>query len=208
MRMPWTTDQVKVIPAGVNDRPLVTRILASAFVAEPFAVGLLPRGPIDHRLLRLFARMTFEALRSGGMTYLAYTDGTPVGAALWQPPGTRVRKRTAILGAPTYLRVFGGRLVDAIRSQLAVECQRPTTPHWYLKALGVLPGKQGLGVGSALMRDRLAVADRHHHCAFLETSTDENVRFYQRFGFRVVNRTPTVGTATAMGLWRAPCGRV
>ena len=48
------------------------------------------------------------------------------------------------------------------------------------------PERQGEGIGTALMRDGLARADRDGVAAWLETSIARNAAYYEGFGFRAV----------------------
>ncbi len=58
--------------------------------------------------------------------------------------------------------------------------------HWHLGPIGVLPSHQGRGVGSALMQRFCKEVDACSAKAYLETDLDENVRFYEKFGFKII----------------------
>ncbi len=60
--------------------------------------------------------------------------------------------------------------------------------HWYLATLGVDPTQQGKGIGSRLIKAMLPRIDEQNLPLYLETSTQENVHFYQRFGFNVMEK--------------------
>jgi predicted N-acetyltransferase YhbS len=62
-------------------------------------------------------------------------------------------------------------------------------PHWYLAMLGVDPQWQRQGIGGALMRSVFETADRDSVPCYLEAPTIENMRYYERRGFRVVEET-------------------
>jgi predicted N-acetyltransferase YhbS len=62
----------------------------------------------------------------------------------------------------------------------------PVRQHWHLGPLGVLPAYRGMGIGSELMRIFCKEVDSCSAQAYLETDLDENVRFYQTFGFEVI----------------------
>jgi ribosomal protein S18 acetylase RimI-like enzyme len=62
----------------------------------------------------------------------------------------------------------------------------PTEPHWYLPMIGVVPERQGQGLGSALLRLALARCDADRLPAYLESTNPANVPLYERHGFRVV----------------------
>lgn len=65
----------------------------------------------------------------------------------------------------------------------------PTDPHWHLGPIGVLPTQQGAGIGSQLMQRFCREVDACRACAYLETDLEKNVRFYEKFGFKIVSRS-------------------
>ena len=62
----------------------------------------------------------------------------------------------------------------------------PLEQHWHLGPIGVLPTHQGSGVGSMLMERFCKEVDACFAKAYLETEGDKNVRFYEKFGFKIV----------------------
>ena len=58
--------------------------------------------------------------------------------------------------------------------------------HWYLYVLGVDPSHQGKGHGSSLVRYKLEYIDQQGIPAYLETSLERNVKFYDKHGFQVI----------------------
>jgi ribosomal protein S18 acetylase RimI-like enzyme len=69
----------------------------------------------------------------------------------------------------------------------------PVEQHWHLGPIGVLPNHQGLGVGTILMDRFCKEADACRAKAYLETDFDKNVRFYEKFGFKVVSESDIFG---------------
>ena len=57
--------------------------------------------------------------------------------------------------------------------------------HLYLSTLGVEPSRQGLGLGSALIRPMLERADAEGLPCYLETFQPRNVPLYQKHGFKI-----------------------
>jgi predicted N-acetyltransferase YhbS len=51
--------------------------------------------------------------------------------------------------------------------------------------VGTAPEAQGQGLGSAVLIPGIQEAERAGYPAFLETSSEANVRFYERLGFKV-----------------------
>ena len=74
-----------------------------------------------------------------------------------------------------------------MRYGAGVERVQPTEPHWYLEVLSVRPEHQRQGLGSRLVTPILERADRDHVPCDLETADPDNVAFYRRFGFEVVD---------------------
>ena len=53
--------------------------------------------------------------------------------------------------------------------------------------VGVLPERQGRGIGKKLMTRAWEVVDAHKTPCYLETQNINNVPIYQKFGFEVVS---------------------
>ncbi|MBN6037397.1 N-acetyltransferase [Amycolatopsis sp. 195334CR] len=74
-----------------------------------------------------------------------------------------------------------GMLVDEL-----TEARHPThTAHVYLQCIGVLPSHRGRGLGSALLRDKLARTDAAKLPVYLEASSTRNRALYLRHGFEL-----------------------
>jgi GNAT superfamily N-acetyltransferase len=67
-------------------------------------------------------------------------------------------------------------------------------PHWRLELLGVEPGRQGEGIGSALLAPAHARADLAGERCALETFTSLDVAFYERRGYHVALSGDIPGT--------------
>ena len=65
----------------------------------------------------------------------------------------------------------------------------PLNQHWHLGPIGVLPSIQGIGIGTMLMERFCKEVDACKAEAYLETDVDKNVRFYKKFGFKVVSES-------------------
>ena len=74
-------------------------------------------------------------------------------------------------------------VAHGLRYLLAIEKAHPKEPHWYLMAVGVVPEAQGQGRGAALLEPVLRRCDDERLPAYLEASTADNARLYERLGF-------------------------
>jgi GNAT superfamily N-acetyltransferase len=197
--------EVTVRTAERGDVEALAGLLARAFQDDPVMVWLCPD---DHRLRRLtllyetFLRHFYVRL---GATDVAVGDGVPMGAAVWCPPGTwRVSPLRTLVALPGLLRALGPHLRRGAAYEAAVDPVHPRASHWYLALLGTDPVAQGQGIGSALLRPRLAACDRQGLPAYLESSSERNARLYARWGFEVLQEISLPGGPTERAMWREP----
>jgi GNAT superfamily N-acetyltransferase len=61
-------------------------------------------------------------------------------------------------------------------------------PYIYLLLLGVKTAHRGKGLGGLLLRALMADCDAQGLPIYLETETEENVRMYEHFGFRLIKK--------------------
>ena len=81
---------------------------------------------------------------------------------------------------------------------------RVKVPHWYLMLLGADPAYQRQGAGTALLQPVLAMSDRDGVPAYLETQKPENVPWYHRFGFEVIEEIKVTGAPQMWAMRREP----
>jgi len=190
--------------AGVPDIDAVSSMLARSFDDDPVWRYVLPS----------------ERLRGGGLEayiaiqlrtdYLAFgsvwTTDRLEGAALWAPPGEPMRTGlSAIIPILPLLRYAGARGAwRSIALLSAVEELHPKVPHWYLSVLGTDPPHQRRGIASALMAPALRRCDEGGFGAYLESSKERNLAFYNRHGFEVTNEIARRGAPTVWTMWREP----
>jgi ribosomal protein S18 acetylase RimI-like enzyme len=69
----------------------------------------------------------------------------------------------------------------------------PKESHWHLGPVGVQPGQQGRGIGSAMLERFCAMMDAERALAYLETDSEANARLYEKFGFVTIEVAPILG---------------
>ena len=99
-------------------------------------------------------------------------------------------KSVAVLVRPGPIEMLPGlqdKLSDlhgAAGQRLQIRLPQPPEGTWTLAALGVAPDIQGSGAGTALLQAVLQDADARGRSIALETSSERNLAFYNRHGFR------------------------
>ncbi|MEC3956222.1 GNAT family N-acetyltransferase [Nocardia sp. CDC153] len=171
-----------VLGRGMRDNP----INRAAFAADS--------GRRERALTRFF-RPAVHGLAGRGTVGGALREGRVVGVCGMAPPGrchtTPGEKArilpTVVLGTPP------GTTGRVVRWSTAWAQRDLAEPHWHLGPVAVDAGLQGLGIGTMMLTDFCARVDDRGAAAYLETDKPENVRFYERFGFSVIDEAEVLG---------------
>ncbi|SDP28857.1 Acetyltransferase (GNAT) family protein [Actinopolyspora xinjiangensis] len=184
-----------VRPATRADVGAAVRTLGRAFADYPWTRHTIAA---DGHQRRLEAFQELFVARIGLEHGRGWVTDDCAAVSVWTTPdSTEVGSVFAEL-APRFAELAGDRAPFAEEAERVVSPYRPQEPVWFLGTVGVDPERQGNGLGSAVIRPGLAEADRVGAAAFLETSLEGNVRFYQRLGFVVTAdvRLPSGGPRT------------
>lgn len=185
--------------AGDGDAVALASILTAAFSDDPVMLWSLGSSEPTQAIFR---EMIAGCYLKTGFAHII--DGTA--ASLWLPSGRRphlpVSREMRI--SWEVLRSGGfGALRRALSAARIVERSHPQAPHYYLFAVGVLPGQQGQGLGRRIIGEGLAVADRHNAPVYLENSRPRNAPLYEALGFRKRAAIPLPkGAPPLVPMWR------
>jgi ribosomal protein S18 acetylase RimI-like enzyme len=196
-------------PAGPGDRDELNRVLAAAFLDDPIVTWMVPDRPTRERLMpEMFDAFADAFARHDATRLVAAGDGdsgVAGGAAMWSPPGVAPVHPDDEEAMSLRLADLAGPHLDRMGTCMAVfEEAHPSEPAWFLQFVGVDPACQGRGLGARLLRDVLDVADRDGEAAYLEATSEQNRRLYERHGFRRVADLPMPDGPTAYAMWRDP----
>jgi len=191
LRAPDLHHEVKIRQMRRADIPRVAEILGRAFATNPIHLAVYRDKPMIERRLKI----TFEAMfrHAPGRCFVSELDGQIVG-------GMRIVKwpdcqRTGLKVVPAVLRAAGGPrpLIRDMKRIRAWKRHDPGRLHWHLGPIGVAPELQHRGIGSHLMQFLCDLTYQDGMETYLETERPENVPFYERFGFKVVEDEVVVG---------------
>ena len=203
----------ETVSLPVREKARAADVLARAFSDDALYVDLFPDAARRLDVLRaMFGAVVGHALTFGEVTTTPGVEG----AACWLAPGKTdltlwrvMRTGFGLMGTGFGLmRAMVTLRRDARRRFLKGEShvgrmhkRLIRSPHWYLLALGVMPEAQGRGIGGGLLRPVLARADAERLPCYLETQTEDNVRFYERRGFDVVEAGELPGQRVSVPMW-------
>ena len=195
------TEVRKATKADVSQ---VSTSLAKAFHDDPVMLHILPPGARG-QAKKLEGLMRIEAM-SGLRHESVWTTADGQATAIWKPPNKwKVGGMELVRQIPRTVSILGSRLPAALAVLTAIEKKHPVDPpHWHLAVLGTEPAGQGQGKGSAVLQPVLDHCDRAGEPAYLESSKEQNVPFYERHGFRVTERLDLKGGPSMWLMWRDP----
>ncbi|MGW0199279.1 GNAT family N-acetyltransferase [Nonomuraea sp. NPDC003201] len=177
------------------DEQAVLDVLTEAFMNDPLACWLFPEVSERGRLQSHFYRSLLTH-----PTAEAYLIGGREGASLWLAPATG---QTSHEGADQVFGENGARL-QAVGEALA-QRHPDHEPHLYLACMGVVGGRQGAGLGTAMLRHRLERADADGLAAYLEASSPRSRDLYLRHGFEDLGEPVRVADSPLLWpMWRRP----
>jgi len=167
------------------------RVLTAAFFDYPMLTFYFPDPKRRSRYLPWYLENALNcALRYGEV----FVDAELSGVLYYLPPGhTKLSiweyTQNGFLLTPVLLG-----LRNYVRS---MECEEfvasthekimPGRSHYYLWGLAVDPARKRKGVGTALMKHFMEIADIANKPIYLETHDEANVAYYQRLGFTLVH---------------------
>jgi GNAT superfamily N-acetyltransferase len=187
----------------VEDCPVVARAMARAFFDDPLQVWALrdpaTRLSILEQVFELLSR--YSSVPRGE----SYTDATLACAAFWVPPGPYELDRAAAEALVPMLDLLGDANERFRAAEDTMRAHRPEEPHFYLQGLGTDPPRQGEGLATAAMQPVLTRCDADAIPAYLESTKERNVGFYEQHGFAVIGcpMIPLDGPPLWL-MWRAP----
>ncbi|MFI5568807.1 GNAT family N-acetyltransferase [Streptomyces sp. NPDC051740] len=198
---------VAIRTAGDGDRELIVRLLDEAFQDDPVSGWVFPgdeyRRTTHHRLMAAFT----DVVLAEGRVDLT-EDGSA--CALWMfvpadDPGHGeeqpdedgfARMRRAVDPDNERVELIGRLTADIHPSGRA---------HAYLWMIGVTPGRQGEGLGTALVGSVLDRCDREGLAAYLEASSERSALLYRRLGFEPAGEPLALPDGPYMWpMWREP----
>lgn len=185
-----------------SDAPAINTALGRAFHQDPVFRWIVPDEDIRRkRLASVFGAFT-DVYVPLGETYLANGGA---GAALWAPSGVEpfTEEQSEALGQRLF-EVVGSDAERAAELGQLLDEHHPEEPCLYLQFVGVMPEQQGRGIGSRMLTVVLERADVSGTPAYLEATSPDNRRLYERHGFEVIGELTLTDGPSLWPMWRDP----
>jgi GNAT superfamily N-acetyltransferase len=168
---------------------------AAAVLADAFADYPWTRWTVDSRRhierVEGLQRLTMDriALPYGEVWVACDEEDNVMSTAVWMLPNLAAPAAVLQEISSAQATLEGSRHNASVEAEACVARLRPTTPHYYLGAVGTRRDRQRRGLGTAVLAPIINRADRENQSVFLETSAAENIPFYAGLGFIVISET-------------------
>ncbi|RKR92974.1 acetyltransferase (GNAT) family protein [Micromonospora pisi] len=197
------TSYAPVWQAADAERQAVSDVLTEAFMDDQLTCWLFPTSGERGRLQSYFYGHLLD--RSAAEAYLV---GRGEGASVWlalaagQAPDEE-RPDASVVDQNSVFGENGARLRTLGRALAERHPRRES--HLYLSCMGVVGGRQGAGLGSAMLRHRLERADADGLAVYLEASSPRSRALYLRYGFEDLGEPVRVADSPLLWpMWRQP----
>jgi ribosomal protein S18 acetylase RimI-like enzyme len=190
---------ITIKKSGTAEQDAAVSAIVRAFSADPVALWMYPdlQQYWQHfpSFVKAFAGAAFEP----GSADLV--DGY-LATALWLPPG--IHPDEEAMGKLIRSTVPAGDQANVFAVFEEMDRYHPIEPHWYLPMIGVDPAHQGQGYGSGLLQHGLARCDREDKLAYLESTSLESLRLYERHGFELLGTIQVGSSPQVFPMLRKP----
>ncbi len=196
---------------AAKDVSAAARILGAAFVTNPNSIAIWQRQGEAEKAKQAAIFRLLKLERPYSKVLVAHDAEELVGVLNMAPwPRCQMKGRDTARAIPRLILIAGGGvfrgvMARAAKLQAVWGSHDPDRPHWHLGPVGVAPNRQGRGIGTLLMRRFCSLADADGMPSYLETDRPENVPFYERFAFEVMDEAVIHGV-TNWFMWRDPGG--
>jgi len=201
----FTVDRMRA-----DEQSAVVGELARAFYDDPLFNFFVPDPVVQTKALLGFMGAGVADAKQFDDVWVAHVDGKVACSAVWLPPGAYPRSfrrdtMTNLRGMPTFMR-SGRRITNAVRLLTALDKAHHELhePHYYLAILGTDPLFQRSGAGTAALQPVLDRCDTEGLSAYLETQKEDNIAYYARHAFDVIQKVELPNTPPVWTLIRRP----
>lgn len=175
-----------MIKAERKDKPIVIDILSDAFDENQSVNYIVTQD--EHKKVRIRALMnySFEICYRFGAVY--FSNDKSACALVLYPDQKKFSVATTWLDLKLVFNAIGLRRAGkAMSRESAIKSNYPKEPIYYLWFLGVLNPHQHTGVGTQLLKEVIKDSQTQKRPVYLETSTLNNIPWYQKNGFEIYN---------------------
>lgn len=198
----------QILPLTRPSYPEAIEVLAQAFSTYPLMDYIYAVSKVSIlESVRAMFTVSCEIRDTFGWPVLGITDNADklVGVALLDLPGETEWPEALKQKHTVYKEIVGEAAAERLSAFANLsDSGRPEEPHISLSVLGVLPQTQGQGYGGRLLDhvSALSEQDTISTGVWLDTETEHNVGYYQKYGYQVLAHNKLDDVVDVWGMFR------
>ena len=175
-----------------NAEPCV-EVLVKAFKNYPLFKYYFPNKSTREKISYYVLSLAIYSGIKYGEVYA--TSSNLEGIAIWIPSNNYPVTFWKMLRSVPLSKIFGlvrygGSKMKAFNEYIdSVHQYNAPFKHWFLQVIGVAPRFQGKGYAGKLLRSMFSNIDKEQLPCYLETVSEKNVSIYERFGFKIIDKS-------------------
>jgi len=176
-----------MVRAKTNDKSFVVDLLSQSFDNNQSVNYIVRQDKKRLRRIRFLMDYSYEVCSQSGDVWLS--DDHKACALLLYPHLKRTTLKSIWLDVKLIFQVIGLCGVQkAMKRETQIKKLQPKAPMAYLWFIGVNPANQHNNVGTKLLNEIIEDANSKALPVYLETSTLQNLPWYERQGFKIYNK--------------------
>jgi ribosomal protein S18 acetylase RimI-like enzyme len=175
-----------MVAAEYSNKDQIVDILSRSFNDNKSINYIIRQGTRRLESIKGLMAYSFEMCKAFGQVFL--TEDKKGCALILLPEQKKVNLRSILWDVKLISCCIGvSNLKRVIQREGKIKSLQPVGKLCYLWFIGVQPEEQNKGIGGALLTEVIHHAEQQNRTLCLETSTEKNLPWYQKFGFKIYN---------------------
>jgi ribosomal protein S18 acetylase RimI-like enzyme len=177
-------EKIIVLPIKNAQIPEISELLGKAYTNNPAHIAIF--GKDNYTSNERFFRLILNHNKSDLFT--AEVEGAVVGVIGIEKHPRPVSLESEPLQFTPELLLASESVITRLQERKSIwDKLELKESHYHFGPVAVLPKFQHKGIGGKMMEYCCRILDHESESGFLETESVENVKFYSKFGFQVIN---------------------
>jgi ribosomal protein S18 acetylase RimI-like enzyme len=183
-------EKIVILPVKNTQIPEVIELLVQAYTSNPAHIAIF--GKDNFAVNERFFKLMFKDIK--GDLFAAEEEGVIAGViGIEKHPQPATLKSEPVQFTQETL-LAPESVITRLQERKAIwEKMELKERHYHFGPVAVLPEFQGKGIGGKMMEYCCRILDHESENGYLETESLENVKFYRKFGFQVINEMVLFG---------------
>ena len=173
-----------MIKATYSDKNTIVEILAGSFNDNKSVNYIVKQDKLRRERIKKLMAYSFDVCNSFGRVVLS--ENKKACALIIFPDKKRTTLRSTLRDVNLITNCIGlGGLTKVVFREKKIKSLQPEQLLYYLWFIGISPEEQNKGIGSNLLTEIIWDSEKENRTLCLETSTEKNIPWYQKFGFKI-----------------------